>query len=74
MLYINSFLKLGLAYLIVHLLSENITLSTELLSKECENTAEVEFGVECLLNFYRTGFAEHRAKPNASALVYVSKA
>lgn len=37
-------------YTVSYLLSENVTLSTELVSKECENMAELEFGMGCLLN------------------------
>lgn len=33
-----------------YLLKENVTLSTELLSKECENMAQMEFGMGGLLN------------------------
>lgn len=37
-----------------YVLNENVTLSTELLSKECENMAEMEFGMGCLLNLTLT--------------------
>lgn len=77
----NNFLKLSLAYLIGHCITpvqweHNIVhrVSQQRTWKYGWNMIWNGMFTEPNFNFYRTAFAQHRTKPNATALVYVRKA